>query len=62
MQERYLLAGRHLAATHRVAVRQVQWCDGVVGQQLAASFEGGACQLDIAGVEQRESLVEGGLR
>lgn len=62
MQKSYFLARGHLPAGYRVAVRQMQWRDRVVGQQLAASFESGACSLDIAGVEQRESLVEGGLR
>ena len=62
MQKRYLLTGGQLATSHRVAVRQVQWCDGVVGQQLTASLERGAGLVDIAGVEQREGLVESGLR
>ena len=53
---------RHLAARHRVAVRQMQWGDGIVGQQLRASLESGARTVDVAGVEQRESLVESGLR
>ena len=32
LQKRDLLAGRHLTSGHCVAVRQMQWGDGVVGQ------------------------------
>ena len=61
LRKRDLLARRHLAARHRVAVRQMQWGDWIAGQQLLASLESGARTVDIAGVEQRERLVKSGL-
>lgn len=39
----------------------MQWGNGIVGQQLSASFEGGARPIDVAGIEKGEGFVEGRL-
>lgn len=56
-----ILTRRHLTSSHCVAVRQMQWGNGIVGQQLSASFEGGARPIDVAGIEKGEGFVEGRL-
>src|ERR1700742_4529477 len=62
LAKRDVLTGRHLTSVHRVAVRQVQCCDLVVGQQPAASFEGGTRVFGVTRVEEAKGLVECGLR
>ena len=49
--ENNILTRRHLAARHRVTVRQMQWRHRIVWQQLAAPFERGTGSVDVTGVE-----------